>query len=87
MCVEDISGRKGRAYQVFSDFIKLLIGHFRKAVDLSVCGVQDKDIQYIMTVPAIWDDSAKLFMRNIATEVRSFIKPKKTTRWLVKYQK
>jgi len=37
---------------------------------LSERDIQDEDITWILTVPAIWRDSAKQFMRRAATRVR-----------------
>lgn len=36
--------------------------------------IQMKDIKWIITVPAIWSDPAKSFMRRAAVEVKSEIR-------------
>jgi hypothetical protein len=33
------------------------------------CGILETDIQYVITVPAIWDPKAKQFMRRAAYKV------------------
>lgn len=38
----------------------------RFAVDVS-----EKDVQYVLTVPGIWGNAAKMFMRKAAAQVRS----------------
>lgn len=37
--------------------------------DQSTTNVTNKDIQWVITVPAIWRPSAKQFMRRVAVEV------------------
>ena len=34
-----------------------------------VVSLKDKDVNYVLTVPAIWNDMAKRFMREAAVEV------------------
>jgi hypothetical protein len=35
-------------------------------------GIRNSDIHWVLTVPAIWNDAAKQFMREAAEEVFSF---------------
>ena len=55
---------------------KLAIGHLRKDMlkisDSRIAGegIKPSEIHWVLTVPAIWNDSAKQFMRECATEVR-----------------
>jgi hypothetical protein len=59
------------ALKVFSESIKYLRGHLenylhRKQV---ICGLQASDVDWVLTVPAIWTDPAKQFMREAANLV------------------
>lgn len=57
---------------VFSYSIQYLKDHLLEKLFSSNLG--DKatvdDINFVLTVPAIWDDTAKMFMREAAIEVR-----------------
>ncbi|XP_052803675.1 heat shock 70 kDa protein 12B-like [Mya arenaria] len=66
--VEDINQKSMPALPVFAMSIRYLRDHFLKAVEKQTAGVEETDIQYVLTVPAIWDDSAKQFMREAAIE-------------------
>lgn len=57
------------ALTVFAAGIRYLKQHLFEA--LSKCGpvVRDSDIHWVLTVPAIWNESAKQFMREAAVEV------------------
>ena len=55
------------ALEVFSESIRYLKDHALRHLD-----GPDDDIQWVLTVPAIWDDSAKQFMRLAAEKVPTF---------------
>ena len=57
------------AMEIFSMSIKYLRDHLIKALNNQTVGVNEKDIQYVVTVPAIWNDNAKQFMREAAIMV------------------
>jgi molecular chaperone DnaK (HSP70) len=67
--LEDINGKKIEALAIFSMSIKYLKGHLHESLSKQVTGVEETDILYVLTVPAIWDDSAKQFMREAAIKV------------------
>ena len=56
------------ALEVFGESIRYLKDHALRQLD-----GPDKDIQWVLTVPAIWDDSAKQFMRLAAEKVLTLI--------------
>ena len=69
--IKDINEKEMPAIDVFSACIKYLKDHMiknsedkRNKRDLS-----PDDIHWVLTVPAIWDDSAKQFMREAAIHV------------------
>ncbi|XP_045176740.1 heat shock 70 kDa protein 12A-like [Mercenaria mercenaria] len=66
--VEDINGKSMPAMQIFSMAIGFLRDHLLKALNAQTVGVNENDLQYVITVPAIWNDNAKQFMREAATE-------------------
>ena len=58
-----------KAKIVFGAAIKFLKDHLLKMLKRSHTQVDDKLIHWVITVPAIWSDSAKQFMRESAYEV------------------
>lgn len=70
-----------RAIIVFSYSIRYLKDHLLEKLLTSNLGdkVTVDDIDFVLTVPAIWDDTAKMFMREAAIQVRVGDKKKKIT--------
>ncbi|KAK3604537.1 hypothetical protein CHS0354_000358 [Potamilus streckersoni] len=66
--IEDETGKKMPAMHVFSLYIKCLINHLTKHLDKLWAWVKDDEIHWVLTVPAIWNDSAKQFMRTAAEQ-------------------
>ncbi|XP_045170338.2 heat shock 70 kDa protein 12B-like [Mercenaria mercenaria] len=66
--IEDISGVPMPAMTIFSMSIRYLKDHLIEAVTSQTSGVEETDLQYVLTVPAIWNDNAKQFMREAAVE-------------------
>ncbi|XP_052085783.1 heat shock 70 kDa protein 12B-like [Mytilus californianus] len=66
MVLEDILGKPVSAVDVFSLSIKALVDHFMDSVKKQGTGVKLQEIQWVLTIPAIWTDSAKQFMRECA---------------------
>lgn len=67
--VEDITGKQMDALPVFSFAIRYLWNHFLKEMKERAQIVLPKEIRYVITVPAIWEDRAKQFMREAAIMV------------------
>lgn len=67
--VQDIRGRELPAVKVFSHAIKFLKNHLEDSLKSRGSIVKKEDIDWVLTVPAIWDDPAKFFMRKAAQEV------------------
>jgi len=59
------------ALTIFAMSIRYLKGHFWEAVQRQKVGLREPEVQYVITIPAIWDDNAKQFMREAAVEVCS----------------
>ncbi|CAG2190451.1 unnamed protein product [Mytilus edulis] len=66
MFLEDILGKPVSAVDVFSLSIKALVDHFMDSVKKQGTGVKIQEIQWVLTIPAIWTDAAKQFMRECA---------------------
>ncbi|XP_060065858.1 heat shock 70 kDa protein 12A-like isoform X1 [Ylistrum balloti] len=66
--LKDIRDRELPALKVFSEAIKYLKGHLLMALDKRGAGVKESEIEWVLTVPAIWNDPAKQFMRVAAEE-------------------
>ncbi|CAC5408537.1 unnamed protein product [Mytilus coruscus] len=66
MTLEDITGKSVPAIDVFALSIKALVNHLMDALESRGTGVISNDIQWVLTVPAIWTDNSKLFMRKSA---------------------
>ncbi|XP_052225627.1 heat shock 70 kDa protein 12B-like isoform X2 [Dreissena polymorpha] len=67
--VKDIGGVDYPAIDLFAMAIQYLHKHLLDALKLKLTGLLETDIQYVITVPAIWDISAKQFMREGAIKV------------------
>jgi molecular chaperone DnaK (HSP70) len=67
--VEDINGVSMPAITIFTMAIKYLKEQLLQSLDLSSGFVKETDIQYVLTVPAIWDEKARMFMKEAAVEV------------------
>jgi len=52
--------------------IKFMKGHLLDKIQTRVHDITDADIFWVLTVPAIWNDAAKQFMREAALDV-SFV--------------
>ncbi|XP_063415843.1 heat shock 70 kDa protein 12A-like [Mytilus trossulus] len=65
--IKDVLGKELEALKVFQCAIQFLKDHFFKSISDKIRGIQENQIGYVLTVPAIWEDSAKQFMREAAT--------------------
>lgn len=70
--LSDISGKKMSAMDVFSAAIKYMKEHLLHKLHVSETGYTEtkkEEIRWVLTVPAIWSDTAKSFMREAAIKV------------------
>ena len=69
--LESVDGRhKFPALIIFSHAIRYLGQHLLDLLNLeSGCDIDAKQIKWVLTVPAIWKDKAKQFMREAFKEV------------------
>ncbi|XP_021364052.1 heat shock 70 kDa protein 12A-like [Mizuhopecten yessoensis] len=64
--IEDETGKKLQAMLVISLSIGYMKNHMLTLINKRCIGVEENDIHWVITIPAIWDDSAKQFMREAA---------------------
>lgn len=58
------------AIKVFTHCINHMKEHLLKALEyIQIDKITVDDIYFVLTVPAIWDDTAKMFMREAAVKV------------------
>lgn len=65
MVLEDVRGKALPAIDVFSLSIKALMKHMKGVIEIKNV-MLDENTRWVLTVPAIWTDTAKLFMRKVA---------------------
>lgn len=68
--IEDINGVSMLAMTIFAMSIRYLRKQLLDVLKRQGVVVEEHEIKYVLTVPAIWYDSAKQFMREAAIEVK-----------------
>ncbi|XP_052791919.1 heat shock 70 kDa protein 12B-like [Mya arenaria] len=67
--VQDLTKKKEMpALKIFSLSLKYLKDHALDNLNLERLCITEQDITFVVTVPAIWDDRARMFMREAAVE-------------------
>lgn len=69
--LEDIDGKQMPAQTIFAMSINFLKMEILKSMTKH-SGYTIEDVHFIITIPAVWTDAAKQFMRESAIEVRSY---------------
>ncbi|KAL3878441.1 hypothetical protein ACJMK2_030791 [Sinanodonta woodiana] len=64
--IEDEFGKSLQAKEVFAHGIRYLKTHALKLMDIQGKQMDESDIGWVLTVPAIWSDGARQFMREAA---------------------
>ncbi|XP_052795749.1 heat shock 70 kDa protein 12A-like isoform X2 [Mya arenaria] len=64
--VEDETGKSMKAIDVFAHGIRFLKNHALETINIQGLQIDEMDIHWVITVPAIWSDGAKQFMREAA---------------------
>lgn len=69
--IKDVTGKEMKAMDVFSICIKYLKDTMLSSMNKQIAegNFIENDIDFVLTVPAIWGDEAKLFMREAAVKV------------------
>ena len=72
--IEDVSGKKFKATDIFTMVIKHLKTQLEERQKISDGGaISERDIRWVITVPAIWSLAAKQYMREAADAVRLYL--------------
>lgn len=72
MEIEDISGKPMKALDVFSiSMIYMKQTLLKEVNERTAHCIYENDIEFVLTVPAIWGDLGKLFMQEAAVQVRN----------------
>jgi molecular chaperone DnaK (HSP70) len=69
MVLEDITGKALSVVDVFTLTIKALVDHLLSMLKKQGKLIHNDEVQWILTVPAIWTDTAKQFTRTSAEKV------------------
>ena len=67
--VEDINGKRMSAITLFSMAINYMREHLMTALKNQIHDIEQSDVMFVVTVPAIWSDASKQFMREAAVKV------------------
>lgn len=67
--IQDIHGKPFTAQEIFTISIRFLREHFLNLLEMRNYKIPESDICYTVTVPAIWSDAAKQFMKEAAIQV------------------
>lgn len=78
MKIQDITGKTLLAQKVFVESIRYLKDHFLEIFTNKNLDTKITDILFVITVPAIWSDAAKQFMRVCSEMVCIFVLVKKS---------
>lgn len=64
--IEDETGKSLQAMTIFKHSIRYLMDHALNTINTQGKVIDEMDIHWVLTVPAIWSDGAKQFMREAA---------------------
>lgn len=67
--LEGENGLQMPAIKVFAESIKFLRTHFEDHIKNKASEIKPRDVEWVLTVPAIWPDPAKKFMKEAANAV------------------
>lgn len=68
LTIKDVKGKEMLAKTVFSESIKFLKDHLLAELKKKKTTIKVEEIHWVLTVPAIWTDAAKQFMRESGIE-------------------
>ena len=69
MMLVDDNGRSMSALTVFSESIRYLKDHFLHSSRNAGLNFRENEIHWVLTIPAIWKDDSKQFMRESTKQV------------------
>lgn len=68
--IKDDNGKSIPAVKIFAITLRYLKGHLLNALRMRGRDVSTEDMKWLVTVPALWNDVNKQFMRQAAIQVR-----------------
>jgi hypothetical protein len=71
MIIEDVVGKPVTAMKVFGTSIRALMNHMFHTFTRRGIEIEPEYIRWVLTVPAIWSEAAKQFMRKSANWVNT----------------
>ena len=71
MKLRDETGKEMDALTVFAHSIRYLKDHLLGVVTRGSPGLDEGDVRWVITVPGLWAESAKKFMRHAAQQVNA----------------
>lgn len=71
--IEEAMGKQMKAIVVFSMAIKYLKDQCMSLIRARGLHVRDDDVMWVLSVPAIWEEPAKQFMREAAVMVKCLV--------------
>ena len=71
--LKDYNGKEHNAFAFFEMTIKFLKLQLLQEITKQIADFKERDIIYVLTVPAIWDENAKTFMRAAAQKVTMLV--------------
>lgn len=70
LLIEDVTGEQFQGKHIFTLFLKALADHFKTNIQKQKLTIDLRhDLKWVLTVPAIWNEAAKKFMRHCAIDV------------------
>ena len=73
--IKTVDGKEVPAIVVFSTAIRYMRLHLTNTLHIRSTQLRETEILWVVTVPAIWDDSAKQFMREAAFKASIALSP------------
>jgi len=67
--IKDYNGKEHNAFAIFVMTINYLKSQLLEEITKQIADFEERDIIYVLTVPAIWNENAKRFMREAAEQV------------------
>ena len=71
MIIEDVCGKPVTMMKVFGTSIRALVDHLFLMFTERGLEIKPEEIRWVLTVPTIWSDAAKQFMRRSANLVNT----------------
>lgn len=69
LLIEDVTGEQFQGKHIFTIFLKALADHFKTSIQKQKLTINLRhDLKWVLTVPAIWSEAAKKFMRHCAID-------------------